>query len=89
MYQSRRVQRLFQVIAQYLREKNAKNFLIPSKELRVGESGAYEVWSTGYVASCDYGGMIFTYGYYALACIYGILLVFLVIILAFSLIRRL
>ena len=29
--------------------------------------GDFEVWATGYVASCDYAGIIFAYGYYTLA----------------------
>ena len=37
------------------------------KELRINDQGAYEIWATGRIASCDYAGMIFGYGYYALA----------------------
>ena len=33
------------------------------KELKF-KDGRHEIWATGSVASCDYAGMIFAYGYY-------------------------
>ena len=48
-----------------------KNFEFIKKELRYGGSGEYEIWATGQVASCDYAGLIFAYGYYALASLFA------------------
>ena len=39
------------------------------KELREVNPGAYQVWATGQVSTCDYAGMIFTYGYYGVAAL--------------------
>ena len=38
----------------------------PNQELKLVD-GRYEIWATGSVASCDYAGMIFGYGYKAVA----------------------
>ena len=48
------------------------------KELRVGQSGAFEIWATGQGATCDYAGMIFAYGYYVMAGIVAICAIYLI-----------
>ena len=42
--------------------------------------GRHEIWATGSVASCDYAGMIFSYGYYVAAFVVTVGLVFMVVL---------
>ena len=39
-------------------------------ELRVGDSGDYEIWATGMTAACDNAGIFFSGGWQAMAWVY-------------------